>query len=508
VTVAIPDELLAATEIRLPYCPHRPNQKQELALLAWRFLPDAFKLPVEVGYGGAAGGGKSDWLLMAALEHVDEPGYAAIIFRRTFAELRLPGALMARARAWLHGTDAVWRDADKHWEFPSGATLGFGYLDNDTHCDRYQSAEFQFIGFDEATHFTEYQYSYLFSRLRRLETANVPVRMYSATNPGGVGHVWYKSRFVKPEKPDPRRVFVPARLSDNPAIDQNAYVGSLMHLTEGVRQQLLDGDWDAFEGQAYQEFTPDTHVVPGFAIPDEWERCEAMDHGINHPTAWLWSAMDYDGNLILFDEYHQPGLVSDHAEVVWERRRGTPEGRPGNIPKDGRDVGWVTCFGDPSIKNRFGTKDVNGRELSVETEYADRGIGISPGQNDRREGYARVLEQIRPDPGRYFPEWHPRRGEKGSPRLFVFSRCANVIDQLQSARVKPEGADSLDIVDPEWEHVHGHAHAAIRYLVLSRLGPSEKPVPPAEEREFWSRRAMGLDPEDDGLEDGNGFTYA
>ena len=102
-------ELLLRRVLRSRYIPHRPTTKQA-AFLA---LTER-----EALYGGAAGGGKSDALLMAALMFADVPGYAAILFRRTFADLALPQALMARAHEWLQGTDAHWNERDKTWTFP------------------------------------------------------------------------------------------------------------------------------------------------------------------------------------------------------------------------------------------------------------------------------------------------------------------------------------------------------------------------------------------------------
>ncbi len=133
---------MRATILENPWIPHEPTPKQAEFLL----LPDR-----EAFYGGAAGGGKSDALLMAALQYVEVPNYAAILFRRTFADLALPGALMDRSQEWLSGTEARWNERDKTWTFPSGATISFGYLEHENHKYRYQSAEFQFIGFDELT---------------------------------------------------------------------------------------------------------------------------------------------------------------------------------------------------------------------------------------------------------------------------------------------------------------------------------------------------------------------
>ena len=196
----------------------------------------------EALYGGAAGGGKSSALLMAALLHVDKPGYAAILFRRTFTDLSLPDALIPRSHDWLAGTDATWDGNEYRWTFPSGATLSFGYLKAEKDKYRYQGAAFQFIGWDELTQFEETQYRYLFSRLRRLEGVDIPLRVRGASNPGGSGHEWVKQRFGLPEG-DPTRPFIPARVDDNPYLDRDEYIASLSELDPITRAQLLAGDW-------------------------------------------------------------------------------------------------------------------------------------------------------------------------------------------------------------------------------------------------------------------------
>lgn len=221
----------------------------------------------EALYGGAAGGGKSSALLSAALQYVDVPGYAAILFRRTFPDLNQPDALIPRSKEWLADTDARWNDNEHRWYFPSGATLTFAHLQHEDDKYNYQGAAYQFIGFDELTQFSETQYTYLFSRLRRPEDEHydgplgqVPLRMRAASNPGGRGHDWVKDRFGiyrlegetrtdplvchRPDWPH-GRVFIPAKLSDNPHLDQDAYQDSLSNLDHHTRRQLLDGDWDA-----------------------------------------------------------------------------------------------------------------------------------------------------------------------------------------------------------------------------------------------------------------------
>ncbi len=216
-----------------PWIPHYPFKKQQ------RFLAlDT----LEAFYGGAAGPGKSDALLMVALEHVDTPGYAAVIFRRTYADLAKPGALMDRAHEWLQGTSAKWNNEQHQWSFPSGSTVSFSYMQTENDKYNHQSAEYQFIGWDELTQFTETQYLYMFSRLRRLAGSNMPLRVRTASNPGGAGHDWVKARFVEPG--DPARPFIRAVFTDNPYIDQEEYRRALANLDPVTYEQLLAGDWN------------------------------------------------------------------------------------------------------------------------------------------------------------------------------------------------------------------------------------------------------------------------
>jgi predicted phage terminase large subunit-like protein len=235
------------------YWPHVPHVKQA-AFLSLHHR--------EALYGGAAGGGKSEALLMAALQYVDVPGYAALLLRRTFRDLNQPGALIPRSKEWLSGTGAKWNDNDSRWTFPSGATLTFGYLAHEDDKLQYQGAEYHFVGWDELTQFTETQYRYVsFSRGRRTVDLNVPIRVRAASNPGGPGHDWVKQRFglyreqgEPPASPyvchratwtHPGRVFIPAKVRDNPSLDADEYLGSLEELDHHTRRQLSEGDWDS-----------------------------------------------------------------------------------------------------------------------------------------------------------------------------------------------------------------------------------------------------------------------
>lgn len=212
-----------------PFIPFEPTKKQ------MQFLID---FDTELFYGGAAGGGKSVALLLGALMFVDYNDYNALILRRTYPDLALPGALMDLAEKLLKNTPAKYHDKGKYWAFPSGARLSFGYLEHERDKFRYDSSEFDYIAFDELTQFTETQYRYLFSRLRREKTSKIPSRMRSASNPGGLGHEWVKNRFIKSTH------FIPARLEDNPYLDHEEYEKSLEKLDLVTYRQKRWGDWD------------------------------------------------------------------------------------------------------------------------------------------------------------------------------------------------------------------------------------------------------------------------
>lgn len=280
---------------------------------------------IEALYGGAAGGGKSDALLMAALQYVHVPGYAAILFRRTYKDLALPGAIMSRSHEWLANTRAHWDGVNCRWRFPSGASLSFGYLDSENDKFRYQSAEFQFVGFDELTQFPEGWFRYLFSRLRRKDGMPVPIRMRGATNPGGIGHEWVRRRYLSDDPDAPP--FVPAKLEDNPSVDAVAYEESLSRLDATTRKQLRDGVWVRDSGGLVYQFDEGRMGIDGAELVDPITRKTqltkyvlAIDFGFTDSTAFaVLGWRPHDKAVYLVESFKASKLTpSEAAEKAHE----------------------------------------------------------------------------------------------------------------------------------------------------------------------------------------------
>jgi predicted phage terminase large subunit-like protein len=247
----------------------------------------------------------SSALLMAALQFVDVPGYNAMLFRRTLADLTLPGALMDRFRDWIAPHDDIrWNSNTMQATFPSGARISFGYLNNKDDYLRYKGSELQFIGMDEVSEIRELDYRYLFSRLRRPSSgplSRVPLRMRSGSNPAPN---WVRQRFIV-EGREHGRIFVPSKLTDNPGIDAASYRKSLEELDPIERRRLEEGDWWVTSlGSMFQR--EDFVIIDALEVPSMVGKTARLvrfwDFAATEPSS---SNIDPDwtvGTLMLFDE--------------------------------------------------------------------------------------------------------------------------------------------------------------------------------------------------------------
>lgn len=420
----------------------------------------------ELLYGGAAGGGKSDYLLGDFLQDVPTYGQAwrGILLRRTYPELE---ELIARSFELYPSTGATWTVDRKTWTWPNGATLKLRYLEREQDATRYQGHQYTWEGWDELTQWaTLFAYKYLRARLRSAH--QVPRKRIRATaNPGGAGHHMVKAYFIDPAPAGyvPRLdaetghhvMFIPSRLSDNQILLRSdpGYAGRLRGLgSPELVRAWLEGDWSVITGAYFPEFSIARHVVAPVELPARWVRFRSFDWGSARPFSVGWWAVS-DGTLSQFPK---------GALVCYREWYGMAEGQPNTGLR---------------LKNEQIGEGIASRERGDDITYAvaDPSAFKEDGGPSHMEGIGRGgAGKWRPADNTRIPGWAQVRarllGEDGRPMIYWFSTCAHSIrtlPALQHDENKPEDVDS------EGED---HAGDQIRYACMSR--PYARPAPPKE----------------------------
>lgn len=350
-------------------------------------------------FGGAAGSLKSETLLMDAAREVAHPRLRAVLFRRSYPELEK--SLIRRSRELYPAMGGAYNEQKKLWTFPSGASIEFAYCESDKDVFRYQGAEYTFIGFDESTHFGEMPIRYMLSRLRST-SRGLRLRMRLATNPGNVGHATHKAIFhgatcthchtgdgaripfsiyrdaVWPSDKRPigkTTCFIPGRVTDHALLGTD-YLASLDSLPGAFRKALLDGCWDVYEGQYFDNWMPERMVVKRATagIEDWWTWWVGADYGFNisQAAAYLF-AKSPEGRTYVVEEYtakHQQ--ASDFARAL--KSRWWPDAKGA-----GRRV--AAAYLSPDAWADRG----DGHSLADQMQQAS-GIGFTPASNDRIGG--------------------------------------------------------------------------------------------------------------------------
>lgn len=294
--------------------------------------------PCHIGCGGSAGGGKS-WLSDAILVAVALawPGSSSIIFRRTEKEIKTNHVNKIRSQIpeEINGVPLYsWNGEDMCMTWANGSRTYFGFLRTDDDVFTYQGGEYDHINFEEATHYSEFQVTWMLNRLR-VTVAGArwkPFAVYPS-NPGSKGHIWYKRRFIqrvfREQEDGADYAFVQMFLKDNQELLQRdpGYVKKLNTMPEPWRSWMRDGNWAAGAGAAFPDLSLVHHVVQPFEVPDYWKWFGSFDWGYNHPWSFGLYAVNEDGRMFCVDSrsgYH----MSDHAiadsirECVGERPLG------------------------------------------------------------------------------------------------------------------------------------------------------------------------------------------
>jgi hypothetical protein len=431
----------------------QPKQIQFLDAcgLAFPFLGGAPKAPLadRIGYGGAAGGGKSDALLMVGIiAGFTFKGINIGYFRRKFTELQGPGGAIMRSSELL-ARKAKWNGSLHRWTFPGGASLTFCHLNTDGSVHDYQSQQFDIMLFDEETQFSDFQIDYM-TGTRNRATKDTIIKPFSAsaTNPGGIGHARFKEQFVEigePGKPHEyvneegkaeTRLFIPSFLSDNQALEERdpSYRVKLEARPEHLRRQLLEGDWDVAEGMAFSEWKKSIHVCKWFDIPESWTKFRALDWGYAKPFCVGWYAVDFDGRLYKYREFYGWNGKKNEGSKL------DPEDVAEHIIKleQGEHIRYAVA--DDAI---FGGKQDSGPDISEKfaKAFGNRATHWAPvgkGPKSRIFGKTELHYRLKWEKDEN-KDWN---GEL--PMLVVFENCIHTIRTLPNLIVDPDNTEDVE----------------------------------------------------------------
>lgn len=441
----------------------------------------------EILYGGAAGGGKSHLMRVAAISWcTDIPGLQVYIFRRLSDDLAKnhmegPTGFPALLAEWIDAGYVKTNDSRNFIEFWNGAKIHLCHCQYEKNMTKYQGAEIHVLMMDELTHFTDKIYRYLRGRCRlgalKLSKKYVGLfpRIIAGSNPGGIGHNWVKATFIDPAKPmqivqqpksegGMRRQYIPAKLADNPTLQENDpdYVDRLEGLgNAALVKAMKDGDWNIVAGGMFDDVWEEgRHVLVPFAIPKSWRIDRAFDWGSSKPFSVGWWAESDGTEAIMADGSKRTfprGTLFRIAE--WYGWNGRPnEGL--KMSDAGIADGIVTRQVDLGITDRV-------RPGPADSSIFDETNGDSPAKIQERHKVR--WDKADKSPGSRKRGWQLIRGRllagkaerMEEPGLFVFDTCRQFI---RTVPVLPRSDRDPDDIDTDAED---HVGDEARYRVLA-----------------------------------------
>ena len=422
-------------------------QPRQLAASAAARLCDRADGPTAVGYGGARGGGKSHWLLtqMGADDCQRVPGLKCLLLRKVgksnienFEDLRR--RLFGQLRHEFSAHRGV-------LNFANGSRIIAGHFQSPSDIDAYLGLEYDVIGIEEATTLSSRKHQDI-STCSRTSKPNWRPRIYSTTNPGGIGHAWYRAKFIVPhlKGTEGETRFVPAKVGDN-HFNNPEYTKVLANLTGWQRKAWYSGDWDIAAGQFFTTFRREAHVIEEFDDTRAREWFVALDYGFTHYTVALLGCTDGDGNVFVVDE---------HAERLWlpQRHAAAIKAMLGRHKIGDRRLE----IGD--LKRFVAGADVFSRQSdgsTVAAQYGKLGITLRCANTDRINGWAEILHRL----------GDPDAGIR--PTLFIHRRCARLLECLPTLAHDSHRPEDVMKVDADEDGIGGDDTAdALRYLVATR----------------------------------------
>lgn len=439
----------------------KPQPKQELALSCPAF---------ELFYGGAAGGGKSDFLLADFLAGCNEyrAAWRGVLFRKTYKELE---EIIIRAKELYIPLGARYNKTDNVFTFPTGSFLKLRYLERDDQVEHYQGHQYTWVGFDELGNYTtDYCYLYMISRLR--SAAGVKCYIRATGNPGGVGHSWVKKRFIDGKKPNTiytdkegrTSCFIPSLLDDNIILMKNDpnYEKNLSLLPKYLYEALRFGNWDIIAGAAFEEFNRDNHVIKPVSLqPGVWFKFCSMDWGYSKPFSIGWWAVNNEGRMIRYRELYG----CEKGEVNKGVKKSALE-----VAKEAYDLsvaeGVNIMVADPAVWSKID------KGMSIAEKFESVGWKMVKANNDRINGKMQFHQLLK------------EKSEDGKPMLLIFDTCTEfirTIPVLLPSKTHPEDIDTS---------LEDHIYDETRYAIMSEY--AKHPARALEKQSGqWSFRSKG-----------------
>lgn len=425
----------------------------------------------EILYGGAAGAGKSHLLrIIAILMCSYVPGLQCGLFRRLSPDIiknHFNGPTGFPALLARHVECGFCRITYSPTEirFANGSSIQACHCQHEKDLQKYQGAEFQVLLFDELTHFTESMYRFLRSRCRVNDKIKIPDELLksfphlrvpmivSGANPGGIGHNWVKKSFITPVPPGKiwttsteeggmQRVYIPAKLDDNPSIP-----GDYLDRLEGLGQDWLvkamrDGNWDITAGGAFDDLWDEQiHVMERFKIPHTWRVFKTFDWGSSKPYACLWWAISDGSDYTMPSGETRPTIPGDlfliHELYGWNGRE--DEGLRERTADTAEKIKAVEAALGYKVLKSIADSAIFARnaEHVIADDYRDAGVAWTPcskAPGSRVIGVKLMRDRLGASIER-----------DGNPGIFIFDHCRQFIRTvpvLQRDESNPEDIDT------------------------------------------------------------------
>lgn len=398
----------------------------------------------EIGYGGARGGGKTHCAFgQVAIDDCQRFDDLKVLFLRKIGKYAKESLEDLRRNILRN---VKYELKNNTFIYPNGSRIIAGAYQYEKDIDNYLSLEYDIILIEQAEQLSKAKIDAI-ATVNRSSKGFRP-RMYYTFNPGGLGHVYLKHKFIDPFRKgtETNTKFIFATVDDNAVVNKE-YRAVLERLTGWQKAAWLHGDWDILAGQFFSNFRYDKHVIKPFGIPENWTVWAALDYGFNHPTVVTVFAKG-DGITYVIAEYgERKRLVEHHAASI-----------KALLERQGMNLNRLSQF--VAGKDAFAQRGAeNGKTIA--DQYNDHGIYLTPANDDRISGAGQILNLL----GDY--DHDPPTEAK----LFIFNTCVNLIEQIPAMLHDPNRPEDVDKVDIDEDGFGGDDYYdSGRYGIMTTAG--------------------------------------